>query len=204
MAVVSNGTTIIDAGALSVSNGKMTLIKSLTASSSASLSFVHGTDSVVLDSTYDNYVFKFINIEGTHDGGHLCIVGSIDGGSNYNVDKTTSFFAALHNEAGTDTQFAYNTSKDIAQGTGRAIISYGTGNGVDESVSGTLNLFNPSSTIAVKHFTSNCNSHHQSDYSCNSYTGGYFNNTSAINAIRFDFDIGTMTTGIIKLYGIGG
>jgi len=194
---VSNATAF---GSIS-SLGSMTFIKKLTASGSSTLSFVDGTDGVVLDDTYKEYVFTFNNIECSFDGGQLSMLGSIDGGSNYNVVKTTTFFAALHSQ-NDDVSFAYNTGKDIAQGTGRAIISYGTGNGSDESVSGTLNLFNPSSTTFVKHFTSNFNSHHQSDYSINSYTGGYFNNTSAINAIRFDFDNGTMTTGDICLYGI--
>ena len=48
MAVISNTTTIIDAGAISVATGAMTLIKTLTASSSANLSFVNGASSVVL------------------------------------------------------------------------------------------------------------------------------------------------------------
>ena len=42
--------------------GSMTFIKKLTASSSATLSFVDGTSSVVLDNTYKEYVFTFNNI----------------------------------------------------------------------------------------------------------------------------------------------
>ena len=73
MAVISNGTTIIDAGALGsgVATGKMTLIKTLTASNSSTLSFVDGAASVVLDDTYDSYVFKFINIHGDTDGPNI-------------------------------------------------------------------------------------------------------------------------------------
>ena len=63
MGVISNGTTLLDAGALDsgVATGAMTLIKTLTASSSATLSFVQGF-SVVLDGTYKEYIFKFIDI----------------------------------------------------------------------------------------------------------------------------------------------
>ena len=60
MAFVSNGTTILDAGAFSASLGSMVHIKTLTASSSSTLSFVHGSASVVLDSTYPIYLFKYI------------------------------------------------------------------------------------------------------------------------------------------------
>ena len=49
---------MLDAGAFSVSLGAMTLIKTLTASSSANLSFVHGSSSVVLDNTYPIYLFN--------------------------------------------------------------------------------------------------------------------------------------------------
>ena len=54
MGVISNGTTLLDAGALDsgVPTGAMTLIKTLTASGASTLSFVHGASSVVLDSTY--------------------------------------------------------------------------------------------------------------------------------------------------------
>jgi hypothetical protein len=62
MAIISNGTTIADAGAFSVSLGSMVHIKTLTASASATLSFVDGTADVVLDSTYPIYKFEFINI----------------------------------------------------------------------------------------------------------------------------------------------
>ena len=51
----ANGFSTIDPGA-------MTLIKTLTASSDSTLSFVHGSSDVVLDSTYPIYLFKFINV----------------------------------------------------------------------------------------------------------------------------------------------
>ncbi len=55
MAIISNGTTIADAGAFLSSLGAMVHIKTLTASSSSTLSFVHGSSSVVLD-TYPIYI----------------------------------------------------------------------------------------------------------------------------------------------------
>ena len=63
MAIISNGTTIADAGSFSASLGSMVHIKTLTASSSSTLSFVHGSASVVLDSTYPIYLFKFTSIQ---------------------------------------------------------------------------------------------------------------------------------------------
>ena len=113
----------------------MVLLKKYEASGSATLSF---TDS--LDSTYKQYIFTYNNVSSSVDGGMITINGSSDGGSNYNVTKTTTFTAAQHNEADNDTDLGYNTSKDVTQGTGEAIISYGTGNAADEVVCGYLHL----------------------------------------------------------------
>ena len=92
MAFISNGTTMLDAGAFSVSLGSIVHIKTLTASSSANLSFVHGTSSVVFDSTYPIYMFKFINIHPATNNVQLMHNASIDAGSNYNVAATTTTF----------------------------------------------------------------------------------------------------------------
>ena len=62
MGLISNGTTVFDAGAMSAGfGGAMTFIKKLTASSSATLSFVNGASSVVLDNTYKSYLFVYNN-----------------------------------------------------------------------------------------------------------------------------------------------
>jgi hypothetical protein len=93
MAIISNAVTIADAGAFSVSLGSMVHIKTLTASSSATLSFVHGTDGVVLDSTYPIYKFEFIKCTLQLDEARFSNLNfSTDGGSNYNVTKTTTVF----------------------------------------------------------------------------------------------------------------
>ena len=175
--------------------GSRVLISELTASSSSTVSFTGG-----LDSAYKEYLFTFNRVSSSIDGGQLSMNGSA--GSNYNVTKTTTFFAAQHNEADDDTDLSYNTSKDLAQGTGAAIISYGTGNAADEVVSGYMYLYSPSDTTFIKNFIINANTKHQSDYSIQSLVAGYFNTTSAIDAIQFSFDQGNMDTGTFKLYGV--
>ncbi len=107
----ANGFSTIDPGA-------MTLIKTLTASSSATLSFVDGSSDVVFDNTYPVYLFKFINIHPATNGEALTFNLSADTGSNYNVTKTTTFFYANHTESGGGGSLAYSTGNDLAQGTG--------------------------------------------------------------------------------------
>ena len=98
MAFISNGTTILDAGAFSVSLGAMVHIKTLTASSSADLSFVHGSSSVVLNNTYPIYKFVFTDIHPATDSAEWTVNLSADTGGNYNVTKTTTLIQTYHNE----------------------------------------------------------------------------------------------------------
>jgi hypothetical protein len=201
MAVISNGTTLIDNGILdaAVPSGKMILLSTQTASASATISFTSG-----IDSTYDSYVFKFINIHPATDTAVFHFNMSTDGGSNYNVTKTTTVFQSEHDEADTSTALSYNTSHDLAQSTAFQLLVNYAGNGNDENTSGTLTLFNPSSTTYVKHFISDSNVYHADDFMQNWKAAGYGNTTSAINAIQFKFASGNIDSGVIKLYGIGG
>ena len=201
MAFVSNGTTILDAGAFSASLGSMVHIKTLTASSSATLSFVDGASSVVLDSTYPIYLFKFFNIHPQTDGVRFT-VGFRDGGSDYDATKTSTYFEARHNEGDTGTALAYETGEDLANGTGFQPVQRNISNDADHGTNGTLHLFAPSSTTFVKHFITRTSGHHQSDYELDTYVAGYCNVTAAIDAVQFKMDNGNIDSGTIKLYGI--
>jgi len=174
----------------------ITLISSQTASASASISFTTG-----IDSTYRTYLFKFININPSADGAEFQFNFSTDGGSNYNVTKTTTSFNAYHDEADTSTNLGYDTGEDLAQSTSFQHIAQPIGSASDESISGYMYLFNPSSTTYVKHFISQASNYHWQNYSVNHFNAGYGNTTSAINSIRFQTDTGTFD-GAIYLYGI--
>ena len=202
MAIISNAVTIADAGAFSASLGSMVLIKTLTASTSANLTFVHGSSSVVLDSTYPIYKFEFINIHPATDNTDFMFNVSIDSGSNYNVAKTTTTFQAYHNEAGNDQALNYDTSDDLAQGTGFQQLLKNLGTDNDQNSSGFMSLFNPSSTVFIKHFIADGNSYNHNDYTPRNLTAGDANTTSAVNAIQFKMSSGNIDAGQIKLYGI--
>ena len=186
------------------SGGSMTFIKKLTASSSATLSFVDGTDGVVLDDTYKEYVFTFNNIHPATDSSHFTFNMSIDAGSNYNVTKTTTLFKAIHTENNATAALEYDGTLDLAQSTANAVIAHTLGNGNDENVGGYLHLFNPSSTTFVKHFLTNTSANYRTGLpgAWNVYTAGYGNTTSAVNAIRFQMSSGNIDAGTITLYGI--
>jgi hypothetical protein len=176
--------------------GSWNLILTQTASSSATISFTSG-----IDSTYNEYVFKFHNIHPSGDNKSFSFQGNAAAGSGYNETMTSTFFETYHTEAGDATSFTYKTSGDQAQGTGFQLLCKPTHEN-DNGVTGMLHLFNPSSTTFVKHWLSRTQTINSDTYSVNDFTAGYFNTTSAIDEIQFKMSAGNMDTGTISLYGI--
>jgi len=176
----------------------ITLISSQTASSSASISFTSG-----ITSTYKAYKFVFVNMHPASTSVQFQFNMSTDSGSNYNVTKTTTMFVAYHREGDTEDGITYDTGRDLAQSTAFQPLSatISTTNS-DDSVSGSLILFNPSSTTYVKHYISNVNTSHVDPASHNNYSAGYGNTTSAVNAVQFKFSSGNTDAGTIYMYGI--
>jgi hypothetical protein len=200
MAVISNGTTLIDNGALdaAVPTGSLILLSTQTASASATISFTSG-----IDSTYDSYVFKFIDIHPATDNADFEFNMTIDG-TNWNVTKTTTTFYSYHMEDDSGAGLTYEAAYDLAQGTGFQYLAADIGNGNDESASGSMVLYNPSSTTFVKHFLHSGNRYVGSNISANDFVAGYGNTTSAVTGIQFKMSTGNIDSGVIKLYGIGG
>jgi len=182
------------------SAGTLILLSTQTASSSANISFTTG-----LDSTYDEYIFKFINCHPATVNTNFQFNLSTDSGSNYNVTKTTTLFRAYHEESGSNYALGYITAGDLAQDTGFQNLTQGNtlSDDNDSSISGSLTLFNPSSTTYVKHFIAVSSECSEGDPTIrNNFIAGYGNTTSAINAIQFKMASGNIDDGIIKLYGV--
>ena len=176
--------------------GGLTKISSVTASSSATLSFTSG-----IDSTYKEYIFKFINIHPATDEAHLT-VGFRDGSTDYDATKTTTYILSYHAEDDSETSLAYSTGSDLAQSTGFQRILHGVGNGNDESASGYLHLFDPSSTTFVKHFIAGGSTYNAGNYEYTTYVGGYNNVTAAIDGVQFKMSSGNIDSGTIIMYGV--
>jgi len=195
--LTNNSIANVTAYNASVATGNMVLISSQTASASASISFTTG-----INSTYKEYQFYFINIRPSVDGEFLVFQGSTNGGSTYATNITSTNFVAYNNEGNSVAGLAYFTQNDLAQSTSYQRFGFETGNLSDECLSGSLQLFNPSSTTYVKHFIAKVNSYHPDNYSADGNTAGYFNTTSAINAIQFKMETGNIDEGTILMYGI--
>lgn len=174
----------------------LTLISTQTASGASSVEFTSG-----IDSTYKTYVFRY-NLHNAA-GSHLFFNLSTDGGSNYNVSKTTSAVRVYHNESDVTTLLDYlDGSQSLANSTANQYLIENQSSDADAIASGWLYLFNPSSTTYVKHFIGDTQTMEGNPASNRQLTGGYANTTSAINAIKFLPNSSTFT-GTVSMYGIG-
>ena len=181
------------------------LLGTQTASSSATLSFsgLNSHRSDVLRSSFDVLEFRFTNIHPATDGTILQFQVNASGQTGFNEVMTTTQFETYHNEAGSDSALAYRAAQDQAQGTAyQAILTRDIGNDNDQSASGIMTLYNPSSTTYVKHFTAVGNGYYYQEYSLSFHTAGYINVTAAIDEISFNMNVGNIDAGVIKMYGI--
>ena len=173
--------------------GGLKLLSTQNASNSATISFTTG-----IDSTYDVYIFKFIEINpATHNVQFQFQAGT---GGSYNTVMTTTVFRAYHFETGAS-GLDYTPSNDQAQGTGFQTIGGDVGSDADQNLAGELHLFAPSSTTYVKHFYCRSAIYCATDYANDYLTAGYFNVTTALTQVQFKMSSGNFD-GTIKLYGI--
>ena len=169
------------------------LLNTTNASNAANVSFTSLTG-------YKIFKFVFVDVNPATNNSGFVVNFSTDGGSNYNVTKTTTAFRASHAENDSSAELVYAAGNDLAQSTAYQTLFASLANGADESSAGEMHLFNPSSTTYVKHFYSTG----QSNLSSGAYhwfRGGYCNTTSAVNAVDFKMESGNFD-GTIKQYGL--
>ena len=175
----------------------MTLITTNTESGDATSSFTSS-----IDSTYKLYIFKFYDVNPATDNVNFTFQGSIDAGSNYNLEMTTTFFWSYLQESDANEGLEYHAGSDQVQGTAFQKLTHESGSDADQSCAGELYLFNPSSTTFVKHFYARVHNASADDKSYDHFIAGYFNTTDNIDAIQFKMSSGNMD-GVIKMYGVG-
>ena len=199
MALVKyNNNSISDiTAAAGIASGDMNLITTNSISSGVTSSSFTSN----IDSTYDTYMFKFINLHPATNNIKFQYNFTTDG-TNFNVSKTTTFFLAYHAEDGSASTLAYDTNSDLANGTGYQFFGNDVGNDNDQGISGTMFLFSPSNTTFAKHFMTVTSVANQADLMVNVYTGGYCNTTSAITGVDFKANSGNIDSGVIKMYGL--
>jgi len=208
VAIISDGTTIADAGAFSVNLGSMVHIKSITAapgggSDVANMTFIHGTSSVVFDNTYPIYIVKLINVMSS-SGQNFQLNVTTDG-SNFNVVGTNSTFGFEHSEDNGTARSFYATGYDSENDANHYIFNHNKGglkDANDAGASGEIMFFNPSNTTFQKHYIARINSMSEYPGSTDNFTSGIFHTTSAITGFRINSINSNNMHGKIKLYGL--
>ena len=202
MGLISNGTTVFDAGAMASGFGSsLTLIKKSTASSAGSLAFMNGSNNVVFDSTYKEYIITITNWNPATDDKNGEFSFSTNG-SNFGIAKTSTYFRTTHNEAGNDSGLEYRTAQDLAQSTGNQILCEQMGSGADENGCAILHIFDPGNTTFVKHFMGQASTMTHNNQCLQDHVAGYINTTSAVVGIKFEVESGGSFDGIFTLYGV--
>ena len=194
----SNGSgTLSSVNSALKGNGPILISTSTVSSAVSSVEFTSG-----LTSTYDKYMFVFVNMHPGADGKDFLCNFSTNGGTSYGLTKTTSAFVAEQTEGGSSASVVYWGGGDLAQSTNPVALSGATGSDNDQCVSGCLHLYAPSSTTYAKQFNFTTNNASHSDYTRHLFGSGYINTTSAVNAVKFTFQETNIDDGTIKMYGI--
>jgi hypothetical protein len=175
--------------------GNMVLLSTQAASNAASVSFTSG-----IDSTYKLYIFKFFDINPPAGSAHFTFQVNASGQTGFNETITSTVFRAYHDESNSTATIDYTTGQDQAQGTAYQCIARDVNVGADACAAGELHLFNPSSTVYIKHFYARTSGN--GAYEMDTFAAGYINTTSAITEISFKVASGNMD-GTIKMYGMG-
>ena len=200
MGVISNGTTLLDAGAIDsgVPKGAMTLLSTNTLSSAAATVDITSG----LTSTYDSYIIKIINMHPANNAAQPTF--QVDTGTNTNYNTTiaaATHFVASQNEGDSGGGVGYY-NENTGNITSFLRIGVSTGNDNDQNLNATLQLFNPASSTFNKQFILRSSSNTADDHEHDFFLGGIFNTTTAITRVRFKFSAGNIDAGIFKLYGI--
>jgi len=199
----SGGNTILEtdgAGTLTTVNsaldigGGPTLISTATCNGTSSVEFTSG-----IDSTYDKYMFVFLNIHPSSNGYALRFQAKATSDPDY-IQMTATNFYGYGPESGTG-NLSYYTAGDVAAGTPVLLTYAGMGADDDQALSGELYLFAPMSDTYVKHWYCRTSMNGESNEVFDDHTGGWFATAGPINSVKFDISSGNLDAGTIKLYG---
>jgi hypothetical protein len=171
-------------------------IKSITASDDATIEFVNGASSVILDSTYVIYKFFYYLVIPASDTANLTFEMSTDAGTTW--DAPTGVYRYLQANSGA-------TSNDAPSYTSTGRISgQGVGNASGENCAGEVTLFNPSaSTVKPLVWFSGAS---EKDNAKRVSTYGTLRHEAVedVDSARFKFSSGNITSGSFVLYGLKG
>jgi hypothetical protein len=171
------------------STGALVFISSVTASSSATVSFTN------ISSTYSTYLVTFNRIVPATDGVQMRIRTSTDNGATW---TSSGYRYAIMCYASDTTNFnSGSNSSTYALMTVPTMSSDANYGGLN----GTLNLFNPSTVSGKQYFWNT--THIDAGAGLNlTYGSGWTTSIADVDAIQFYMSSGNIASGTFRLYGI--
>lgn len=178
---------------LSANAGALVLLEQHTASNSTELAFT-----TAITATYDEYLFEILNLVPVTNGVDLNIQMSTDGGSTYDATAKYGFALIVVREAASAGTSSLGSAGSIPLNYPGGYVS----NSAYYGASGTMRLFNPGSTALYKAVILDTFSFDGSYRNRLIGQGNYQVATPAVNALRFFFSSGNISSGTVRCYGI--
>jgi hypothetical protein len=192
-ACVYDGTDILlESVPVAAATGAMVFLGSATASTSATLDFTS-----LITSSYDYYIFYFKDLKPATDDVDFWVRTSTNNGSSYDSGVTN-----------------YNTSRMVASNTGSpsasasgqsssfVLTTDGVGNAAAEGISGEFCLFSPLGGVLNKGMSFKVTYQNNTTTQLVGYGMGFRDAVADIDAVRFMFASGNITSGTIYMYGV--
>jgi hypothetical protein len=187
------GTSLV--GPAGSGGGGLVLLEQHTASNSATLDFTS-----CISSAYDDYMIEVIDLLPTSAGASPKLQVSTDGGITYAASayywgqSNCGIGGSSGSNSGSNTQ-AIELWGD-STGTGQ-------GSGPTNTMSGTFRLSNPLGAVTYKYLRGAGIGHYNGNNGWYEFSmGGFWEDTTAINALRFFYSSGNIASGTIRVYGI--
>jgi hypothetical protein len=177
-------------GTVASGSGALVLLEQHTAAASATLDFAAS-----ISATYDEYLIEFVNVIPATNATSLYMRMSTNGGTSYDAGANYSYNSLGSNRFGTGV-----TGVDSG-GTQIQLTKSAIDNTATAGVCGSIRLFSPSSTALHKYVTGQLSILTGGVIETQQSSGAY-RSATAVNAFRFLFAAGNITSGIIRVYGV--
>ena len=174
------------------------LIKTITASNVAFVEFIHGSSGVVFDNTYSRYEFTIDTAIPATNQTYPDMKLSADGGSSYYGNSAYNLVSWRYYSNGSSTSTQVQYFNDFAGNADQQISSSAASGGVHGFVTVSNVGATARTTFKSQYYAFGANSY----YIHTETVGAVESSSVVIDAVKFNFRSGNITSGTFKLFGV--